>query len=293
MVRFLLKSILLLAMWCLPIFAKVYDLRRDPIDVVIPCGPNDRLIIDRCIDHVRAYVKNVNRIIVISPKKYTNKAEWVNERDYPFAELYLSKKSPFYPLIHHSTTWLFQQLLKLYAFEMIPNLSSNILVLDADTFFLQPIELINERGEPFFNVGVQCNEKYFNMGKKLIPQFQRVHAEYSGICNYMVFQRPVVEELLRTVRDLHNCEFYEVLAKCYDPKYCPDWAQNLSEEERNACHFSEYELYFNYFLKNSDQGHIRYLLWDDVPNCDKKSLKGYANKGYSHVSAHHWMRKKF
>ncbi len=272
---------------------QVYDLQPEPIDVVIPCGPNDRLIVDRCIKHVRRYVANVNRIVVISPKRYTNQAEWVDERNFPFADLYLNKDSPLYKYIYHSTTWLFQQFLKLYVFEMIPNLSSNVLVLDADTFFLHPIQLVNEIGEPYFNVGSQYYEKYFNMGKKLLPGFRRVFLEYSGICNYMVFQRAVVEDLLRQIRLLHGCELYEVVAKCYDPLYCPVWASDLTEEQRNSCHFSEYELYFNFFFQNSNQGHIRQLFWSDKPNCDKKSLKVYASEGYSHISAHHWMRKKF
>ena len=37
--------------------------------------------------------------------------------------------------------WIFQQLIKLYANFIIPNISSNMLILDADTIFLNGCEL--------------------------------------------------------------------------------------------------------------------------------------------------------
>ncbi len=63
---------------------KHYNLSNDPIDVVIPCTNKDKKTLDLCIDGIRKYGKNIRRVIVVSSKPLTDKAEFFDEKLYPF-----------------------------------------------------------------------------------------------------------------------------------------------------------------------------------------------------------------
>ena len=61
-----------------------YPLIDDPIDVVLVTHPKDKGTLDYCIDGIRENCSKVRRVIVVSSKKLTNKAEWFNENQFPF-----------------------------------------------------------------------------------------------------------------------------------------------------------------------------------------------------------------
>ena len=117
---------------CLLIFMSAFLFGKENIvDVVIPCVEKDLYTLERCIEHVKENLEGVRRVIVVSPQKYTENAEWFNEKNYPFSKddvnAYLGKvDTTNYPRIG----WYYQQLLKFYAPFVIPEIAENILILD-------------------------------------------------------------------------------------------------------------------------------------------------------------------
>jgi hypothetical protein len=274
---------------------KIYPLINDPIDVVIPCHPKDKEILKKAIRGVKKNVQNLGKIYVISPEKLSNEI-WIDEKIFPFAYLFKERDPLIFNMISQQRMqfppgWIFQQLLKLYVFEIIPEISSNVLLLDADTIFLKPISFTNNLGEPFYPTGSQYHQWYFNYGIKLLPGFHRVFPEHSGIANLMLVQRPVMDDLFQTIKKHHECEPWKAMLKCYLRDYMPPWVSEYTPEELDSVKISEYELYFNFLFDRSEQGHILKIKWDDLPYWDDVSLNEYAQQGYTFISAHSWMRK--
>jgi len=256
-----------------------YLLPYEPIDVVIPCAEKDREILDLCIEGIRKNGKNIRRIIVVSARQMTRKAEWFDEKNYPFSDRdlaeqifgdeklarnYLSKPSRI--------GWIKQQLYKLYAALVIPGISSNVLVLDADTIFLAPVEFLGRQGEGLYNPGKEHYKPYFIHAAKLIPGWRKIHASYSGISHHMLFQRSVIQDLFQIIESFHRVEAWKAICRCID----------LNEVYGSS--LSEYELYFNFVFARSSQMKIRPLKWKNVATLDL--LSKYRRRGYSYISCH-------
>ena len=268
-------------------FQKKFTLVEDPIDVIIPCTRKDLATLDLCIEGIRKNGQNVRRVIILSPEKYTDKAEWFPEDRFPFnkkdialalfadperAENYLSLKK-------NRAGWLLQQLLKLYATQVIPNLSSNILLLDADTIFLSPVQFINEKGGSIFHPSLrEYHLPYFKHGRRMLPGFHRLHPEYSGVAHHMLMQKSVLENLMQEVEDLHKKPFWQVFCALVDQK------------DIYHAGASEYEIYFNYALARTDQVSIETLKWINTADID--SLDQYRREGYHYISSHDYLREE-
>ncbi len=260
----------------LPIQKVAYKFNKDPIDVVIVCIVKDARTLDMCIEGIKKNASNIRRVIVISPEKLTAKAEWFDEAKFPFSKKDLLRqlfKDENYKL--DRIGWIYQQLLKLYSPFVIPNISSNILLLDADTIFLNPVMFCDKNtGAGFFNPGKEFHPPYFNHGQKLIPGFKRVFSEYSGISHHMLVQRCILEDMFLIVEKKFKISFWEAFCNCID----------LNDVE-GAC-ASEYELYFNFTLLRTNQCEIRKLKWI---NTKLQNLELFKNKGYHYVSCHSYL----
>src|SRR5690349_13031044 len=183
-------------------FEKVdYALSTESIDVVVPCAAKDRETLEQCLRSIREYAYNIRRIIVVSKEHMTDMAEWYDESNYPFSlrdiivEIFHGDEEGADAFISHPgsrATWIFQQFLKFYAPYVIPDISSNTLIVDSDLILLNPMRFMSDDGSPIFNVGSEYIEAYFHHAQRLLPGLHRVNPNYSGICNYMLFQRPVL-----------------------------------------------------------------------------------------------------
>lgn len=267
-------------------FSKVhYAFASEPIDVVIPCAPKDAKTLSLCIDGIRQYGKNIRRVIVVSSKKLTEKAEWINESVYPFSKKSLAKEifygdrkaaKKFLNRRHSRIGWIFQQFLKLYAPLVIPGISSNVLILDADVIFVNPVEFINEQGGPLLNTAVEYHPPYFWHMAKVLPGLHRVHQEHSGVAHHMLFQRPVLEDFFALIEKQHKLPAWKALCRCIDPKNAGDSA------------LSEYEMYFNFILLRTNQATLRTLPFLDVSPL--KNIGKYQGRGYVYVTSHNYSR---
>lgn len=252
-----------------------YFLPHEPIDIVIPCAEKDTPTLELAIEGIRKNGKDVRRIIVVSARKLTKKAEWFDENKYPFTADEISQEVLCNTLSNQRPRlgWIYQQLLKLYAPFVIPGISSNVLVLDADTIFLNPVSFLGPSGEGLYNPGNEYHPPYFDHMHRLLPGLDRVFPHYSGISHHMLFQRPVLEDLLHTIESIHQVDAWKAICRCID---------------QEVKMMSEYEIYFNFVFTRTEQMTIRPLKW---MNCVKLSkISKYKRKGYHYVSCHSYCR---
>ncbi len=267
------------------IHPRPYEFFDDPIDVIIPCVEKDKEVLAPCIKSIREHHPDIRRIIVISKEKLTDTAEWFPEDRYPFsfsdiayqifqnkedADIYLKKEG-------NRIGWVYQQLLKLYASNVIPGLSSNILCVDSDVIFLKKCDFISESSGPFFNVGNEYHKPYFHHMKRLLPGLRRVNPEYSGICHFMLFQKPILKRLMESVERIHTVPFWQAFCYCIDQKELDDAAA------------SEYEIYFNFANLSTDQIEIHPLKWTNVHSY--KALNAYRDLNYDYIACHSYLRE--
>eukprot|EP00942_MAST-04A_sp_MAST-4A-sp1_P004222 g4222.t1 len=163
--------------------------------------------------------------------------------------------------------WYLQQLLKLYAGKIIPDILDKYLVIDSDTFFLKPTTFI-ENNKCLYNYGREYHKPYFEHMIKLDKGLNKIYGDKSGICHHMIFETKYIDELISRIEINHNDLFYNVFLK--------------TVTDKTGSGASEYEIYFNYMLKyNPDKIKIRGLNW-------KNTNKLETNWNGDYISCHWW-----
>lgn len=268
---------------------------RPSIDVVIPCHPKDLRTLELVIDGIKKHGKDIARIIVVSDTVLTQNAEYFDQKKYPFSKydialaIFRGDKEQADAYVQQSNNkigWVYQQLLKLYAVFVIPNISDNILMLDADTIFLRDInfiETINNQDYALYNTGIEFHKSYFEHAQRLLPGFSKVFPEYSGICHHMLMQRYILQDLFREIQNYHaqeSREVWEIICSCIDI--------NVLLTAPSCC-FSEYELYFNFVFSRLYNVIVRPLKWQNFYYELKKLsrwLETNKEKQFDYISCH-------
>ncbi|MBL6664482.1 MAG: hypothetical protein ISQ34_01410 [Rickettsiales bacterium] len=252
------------------------------IDVVIPAHEKDNDTLEYTIKSIKKNIQGIRRVIVVSKKQFTKKAEFFDEAKYPFSYQEISDLS------HNVRVgWHYQQLLKLYAIFTIPDISDNVLIVDADTVFYKKVKFF-ENQKPLYNLSKDKNldKSPFHQESlahitTLIPEIaNKLPKKYhtiSGVCHHMLFQRKILEDLFKqTIKnDNQDKDFYKIFLK----------------HSKGGNSVSEYNLYF-YFLMSFYQNdyQIRILKYK---NCAKfNPLLENIRKKYHYCSYHDYMRKK-
>lgn len=272
---------------CLQFSMAAFDFTFEPIDAVIPCHKKDLETIDMVISGIRKNVKNIRRIIVVSETKLTDSAEWFDERNFPFTQYDLAceifqNEEQAQAFMNHPKTrigWIFQQFLKVYSMFVIPDISSNVLIVDADTIFLRPVEFQDPiTGAGLYNPGTEYYPAYFIHLEKVLPGFKKLYPQHSGISHHMLFQRSVSEAIFKAVQQAHNdLEPWKVFCRAID-----------HSEVFRSCMCIEYEFYFNFVFARSNAVKIRHLKW---ANISLSQFARYKADGYDYVSCHTYMRR--
>lgn len=273
---------------CTEIFSqKQFEFTDEKIDVIIPSIEKDLPTLVHCIESIKKNPQ-IRRVIVVSDKKLTDQAEWFDEKKFPFTKveiaLWLMKgnmeRTKEYLLSRKADTtsagWYFQQLLKLYGSFTIPNISSNLLVLDSDTIFLNEVSFLNSKNGGVYSWGNEFHQPYFSHAHNLLPGFSKIFPNHSGVAHHMLFQRSVLKDLFGTVERLHQVPFWK--AFCY--------YVDLNCVEKSGA--SEYEIYFNYVFLKTNQIELRPLKWENSFSFDQ--LEKFKKDGYDYISCHSWMR---
>lgn len=262
---------------------KIYNLSNQPIDIVIACHEKDLYTLDKCIQSIKKYVRNKNRIIVISKYKLTEMAEWVSEEIFPFSKKSIETEfSKIDPLLYNDPTrlermgWYFKQILNFYAPLVIPNISNNVLILDADIIFNKYVEFVDHEGNMLHAPGTENHKPYYDHMQNLLPGLKKVYSELSGISHHMLFQKPILEDLISLVEKHHNMKFWQAYIHAINPSWpSRSWT-------------ADYEIYFNFVLMRTNQIKLRDLRWLDV-NLKSDSI-AYQEENFDFFACHHYLR---
>jgi len=239
-------------------------------DIVIPVGPNDAGIILKQLEYTKQNVIGYRNIYLVSydDNLHVDGCITIPEKIFPFS---LQTVADFHGK-QGRNGWYLQQLLKLYAGFVIPDIVDKYLVIDSDTFFIKPT-IFYQSGKALYNYSNEYHKPYFTHMSKLSNTFTKVYNSLSGICNHMIFETKYVKEIIDIVELTHHDKFYNVFIK------------NATEIHGSGA--SEYEIYFNYMLKHHN---------DEITIRNLKYLNGakYTNEiihtEYDYVSYHWYSR---
>jgi hypothetical protein len=222
-------------------------------DIVFCLGPKDREIIKLAISAAKKNVSNYRNIYVISRTPLEDVEDIINisESIFPFSIHDVNH----YIQVPTRSGWYFQQLLKLYAGSVIPDILENYVVIDSDTMFLKPISFISTIKRYLFN----CTNKeyhipYFEHMNRLSPKFEKQMQE-SGVCHHMIFNNLLLNQMISIVEHHHN----------YNKPFWTIFVEQVDPVHRSESGASEYELYFNFMIKyHKDKIAFRILSFSDV-----------------------------
>ncbi len=264
---------------------KHFNLTKDPIDVVIACHEKDKYTLEHCILSVKKYVKNLRKIIVLSEKKLSDHAEWFNESLFPFSKESISKEfalmDPYFyenPNKIKRVGWYFKQIMNFYAAFIVPEISNNILILDADVIFCKPVEFTDNEGNMLHAPGKENVSFYFEHMGRLLPGLKKVIKKYSGISHHMLFQKEILKDLFKLVESYHKIEFWRAYCRCVESK--------IMEGSGAA----DYEIYFNFALMRTNQIKLRPLKWENITSL---YLLPHFEKDFDFVSCHSYSRNSY
>ena len=248
------------------------------MDIVIVHGPSDDEVLPYVITQIRKNVKNFRDIYIITHDSSIDLfdeikgCKVIDEKIFPFkisdVNEYINKPK--------RNGWYLQQLLKLYASLVLKDMLDDYVVVDADTLFLREIEF--KSGDKYlFNMSDEYWVPYFEHMKRMHPSFEKV-VKFSGISHHMIFNRHIVSEMMSLVERHHNLPFWIVFLK------------EVSPEKRDHSGASEYEMYFNYMLKNHKNKLIpRKLRFENTSLSVDDVLKSMTNTDIYYASLHGWM----
>lgn len=218
-------------------------------DIVICLGPNDIDTVKKSIIFTKKYVKNYDKIYLISydPNIVVEDCITIDENIFPFN---LDTVSNYHGK-NKRNGWYLQQLLKLYAGFIIENIKEDYLILDADVFFTKDVYFFDNKNNYLYNRSGEYHLPYLEHMKKLHPDFKKC-SNFSGICHHMIVNKNIIKELILKVEKFHNKKFPELFLSLVDKK------------NRKGSGASEYEIYFNYMFKfRSNSIKLRLLKFGD------------------------------
>jgi hypothetical protein len=238
-------------------------------DILFLLGPNDVSVIHDNILYAKKNVIGYRHIYIIcfDDTLQFDGCITISEKLFPFTMETVAK--------YHGKLgrngWYLQQLLKLYAGFVIPNILENYLVIDADVAFLKPTRFY-EDGKYLYNYSDEYHPPYFAHMQTMHPSLIRVDPSKSGISHHMLFQTKYIKELFELVESAHNGEpFYNIFLKSVTDYYTSG--------------ASEYEIYFNFIQQRHPSDiQIRYLKYINTNDISKK------HEDYDYLSFAHYMR---
>ena len=225
-------------------------------DIIICVGPNDFNIINQNIDFTKKNIIGFRNIYLIcsDPTINIEGTITIDETIFPF-----TKKTLIEMLGQDKNIgWYLQQLLKIYAGNIIQGILKNYLIIDTDCHFLKPTKFITDDGKFILTTGDEYHKEYFEHMNKLHPSLKKYH-HLSGICHHCLFNNDRVNNLIKMVEDYHKKSFYTI--------FIEQILELIIKTGEAGSHCSEYEIYFNFmFHYFPNQIEIRSLQWKNTAN---------------------------
>lgn len=232
-------------------------------DIVTCLGPNDVDVIHKSITYTKRNVIGYRNIYIISydPTLKIDGAIIIDENIFPFNKQMLETMYGKRPRIG----WYLQQLLKLYAGNIIPGILDKYLVLDSDVFFLKPHRFLTDDNKPIFATGYEYHMPYFVHMNKLHNTLRKTHPR-SGICHHSMFITKYINQMMQLVEANfdNKSSFWLLCMQAIDPN------------EFDMSGFSEYEMYFTFMnLYYPDDFVVRDLKWKNTSHITQHDLYLY------------------
>lgn len=253
--------------------------KKMSVDVVIPVAVKDKhkLLISlsslqsNCVTPIR----NVYLICSSSHFDFTQlpNVKIIPEEQFPFTLNDLERILTLKGSTHPHSTWYYQQLLKLYVFEVSTDLADDVLVLDSDFAFKRPISLLDDDGRAILARGYpfrwkmrqntdqeQPKHSHIDFSKRLLPTWN-LQDNFTGMHHHILLRKHIMQSLFADVQNHHNSPFWMAFMVCVDVQ---KW---------NAA--SEYILYYHYCLQNfPDKVLTRHLeAFDIIHDCDGDNVE--------------------
>ena len=247
-------------------------------DAVIPFHPKDAIVLPYCIASLRANAIGLRNIYVISEENPEEEgAIWISETSpsFPFTK---ASVQAILGSTNGREGWYYQQLLKLYAYRVIPGCLPRLLLFDSDIVLNRPTLFVDASGVAIFDISVQEVPEYFEHAQRVLgPTFKRVISDtkVSGIADHMLVQAHILDDLLSRIEAHAGRPAWEALIAAVDPA-CKDKSG-----------MSEFEIYFNFALQHYPNGHgVRELkkVWG-------RTFGDLQNSDAAIVSFHAWWNK--
>jgi hypothetical protein len=226
-------------------------------DIVIVAHSKDKDTLLLLLESIQKYIHNYRNIYLIAKENFIgDKVIFIEEGFFPFKKTNISEILLPMHCPEYKHGWFYQQLLKLYSYKIIKDLTEHFLILDADLIFINKISFF-DGNTPFFTTGYSHNQYYFDHMNKFIPGLTK-QTEFSGISHHMIFKKEILEDLFNKVELIHKIPFWRSFLNCV----------SFERVTHYSC-ASEYEIYFNYVLKfYSSFYKIRQLKWNDIHGDD-------------------------
>ena len=287
-------------------------------DIVISSCKKDEFVLQKAIYSIKQYIKNYRRIIVVSDEKLTDieDVEWFDEKLYPFQtkDIYDQMYNMVPEEMRKRKVSYINQLIKLYAHKVIPDLLDNILIYDSDIIFIKETCFFLEDKPLYGNRIVDYNggyNQYLNHHLKLHHSFdfynklsinkelQKKNLFCSGICHHIIYNKFIINEIINLVENENKEVFWKFYLNIIDTR---NKNSNLHSEPANC------ELYYNYVnLFHPDKIKIRKITWlenaaqprkqnDIIHNYDRNfnNIKKNALKnGHNYIAFHSYNRQIF
>jgi hypothetical protein len=242
-------------------------------DSLISCHPKDFVTLNLCVNGIKENAIGVRNIYIVSKiNPQINNTTWISEDIFPFKIQDI--KNYIYP---GREGWYFAQLIKLYTALLHEDMLENVLIVDADTIFLNPTSF-EEDGKLCYNYGTEYHLPYFIHMKYLHPDFVKI-LPVSGICHHLLVEKKKIREIFELVEKFHGKGFWKVFLE----KTIVD--SPVAQESGAA----EYEIYFHYIFRlYPNNYHLRELKWKNSGSLHEVELD--KKQGFHYVSYHSYMR---
>jgi hypothetical protein len=243
-------------------------------DIVICVGPNDNNIIENVLPYTKKNIIGYRNIYLVcsNPNILIPGTITIDEKIFPFT---INDLVGMFGK-NNRNGWYLQQLLKIYAGNIIPEILKRYLIIDCDTHFLKPTRFISDDGKHIFTTGTEYHKPYFLHMNRLHYSLKKLHP-LSGISHHTFFHTDRVNEMIKMIEDyfLNKKLFWKIYLEMVDMN------------EFMGSGSAENELYFTYmYLYHQNDIIIRQLNWENV-----SALNNNNTKNNDFLSVHWYLRK--
>ena len=286
-------------------------------DIVISSCKKDQFVLQKAIESIKQYIKDYRRIIVVSNEKLIDveDVEWFDEKQYPFTmkDMYDYMDKLFPEDKRRRKVSYINQLIKLYAHKVIPDLLDNILIYDSDIIFIKETTFFEDNKplygnrifslnsiQPYLNHHLKLHSSFDFKNKLNINVYLKKSGKFcSGVCHHIIYNKDIINEIIDFLEKEHGETFWKYYLKQVDTR---------DSDYTKHCEPANCELYYNYVnLFHPDKIKIRQITWFESPsnsNQENNIVNNYNNsfhilktkalsQGHSYIAFHSYNREYY